>query len=209
MQLAAYRSERLPIVTVGAVSLALAAAVQARRPIDPVAFCIDLILAATLFAQFRIWDDIADRDPDRLAHPGRVLVRAPSIAPFATLCAALAVVTAILLIARGAAPGALLIYGATIASLAVWYSARGSRTVASDHVILAKYPAFASIIAASRGREDGMASLLSIAAVYLGACVYEGLHDPRSPSARWPMLVAFESLLLIGTLALAAMRGDQ
>jgi len=44
-------------------------------------------------------------------------------------------------------------------------------------------------------------------AVYLAACVYEALHDDRSPAAARPALLVGEGLLLAVTLAALSIRG--
>src|SRR5262245_41007614 len=48
-----------------------------------------LALASTLVLQFRLWDDLADRDRDRQHHPDRILPRARSIGTFHATFAAL------------------------------------------------------------------------------------------------------------------------
>jgi hypothetical protein len=48
---------------------------------------------------------------------------------------------------------------------------------------------------------------LSVLATYLAVCVYEALHDDRSPSRARPALVVSEGVLLAVTLVVLSMRG--
>ena len=53
----------------------LIAAAAIVPPASWTSFAIDFAVALLLLAQFRMWDDLADRGRDRIEHPGRVLVR--------------------------------------------------------------------------------------------------------------------------------------
>ena len=72
----AYLAERLsPAIFVPAAALiALVSHTAGGHAAD--SWLLDLLLALLLIAQFRLWDDLADREHDRRAHPERVLVRA-------------------------------------------------------------------------------------------------------------------------------------
>jgi len=59
-------------------------------------------LAALLLLQFRLWDDLEDRDRDRVAHPERVLVLAPP-APFRRALAVLGLGNLVVLATAAAA----------------------------------------------------------------------------------------------------------
>jgi hypothetical protein len=48
---------------------------------------------------------------------------------------------------------------------------------------------------------------LSMAATYFAACLYEALHDARSPARARPALVVGEGLLLALTLGAISIRG--
>ena len=73
----AYWLERFRPVLFVPVAILLAAAVRRRRHrADPRRWTIDIFCALLLLGQFRLWDDLADRERDRAAHPSRVLVGA-------------------------------------------------------------------------------------------------------------------------------------
>ena len=63
---------------------------------------LDAAFALLLLAQFRSWDDLADRGRDALCHPERVLVRAASIAPIVAFSGALAILNICLAVRRDA-----------------------------------------------------------------------------------------------------------
>ena len=97
----AYWSERLPVRKMAPLVLLLTAAARAGRPATD-GLVADVVLAFLLSAQFRVWDDLADRRRDAIAHPDRVLVRAPSVWPVELLCAVLGITAAIVVSLRGA-----------------------------------------------------------------------------------------------------------
>lgn len=196
----AYWSERLPVRKMAPLVLLLTAAARAGRPATD-GLVADVVLAFLLSAQFRVWDDLADRRRDAIAHPDRVLVRAPSVWPVELLCAVLGVTAAIVVSLRGASavPRVALI----LLNLAVvlCYAIRGARSLATDHALLTRYAAFVFVISRSGGPVRAWPLALSMAAVFLAMSIYEGLHDRTSPLARKPIVLAGESCLLVGTLA--------
>ena len=218
-----YRTERLPWAMTAIVPLLLAVCAQAGARSNPTTFVVDVLLASLLFAQFRIFDDLADRPRDARIHPERVLARTHTVRPIVIAGLSLAAATLGILLLRtavrldsasAARPSAIGAYLALIALLSSWYSLRGERTLVGDHLLLTKYPAFVWIVATSRvtlpapGREAATAQLvLSMVAVYLAACVYEALHDDRSPATARSALLVGEGLLLAITLAALSIRG--
>ena len=218
-----YRAERLPWAMTAIVPLLLAVCAQAGARSNPTTFVVDVLLASLLFAQFRIFDDLADRPRDARIHPERVLSRTHTVRPIVIAGLSLAAATLGILLLRtavrldsasAARPSAIGAYLALIALLSSWYSFRGERTLVGDHLLLTKYPAFVWIVATSRvtlpapGGEPATAQLvLSMVAVYLAACVYEALHDDRSPATARSALVVGEGLLLAVTLAALSIRG--
>ena len=218
-----YRTERLPWAMTAIVPLLLAVCAQAGARSNPTTFVVDVLLASLLFAQFRIFDDLADRPRDARIHPERVLARTHTVRPIVIAGLSLAAATLGILLLRtavrldsasAARPSAIGAYLALIALLSSWYSLRGERTLVGDHLLLTKYPAFVWIVATSRvtlpapGREPATAQLvLSMVAVYLAACVYEALHDDRSPATARSALLVGEGLLLAITLAALSIRG--
>ena len=218
-----YRTERLPWAMTAIVPLLLAVCAQAGARGNPTTFVVDVLLASLLFAQFRIFDDLADRPRDARIHPERVLARTHTVRPIVIAGLSLAAATLGILLLRtavrldsasAARPSAIGAYLALIALLSSWYSLRGERTLVGDHLLLTKYPAFVWIVATSHltlptpGRAPATAQLvLSMVAVYLAACVYEALHDDRSPATARSALLVGEGLLLAVTLAALSIRG--
>jgi len=209
--LRSYRAERLPFRLLATVSTLLAVAAQlAGRPTF-FHLANDAGLALLLFVLCRGLDDLADRDVDRLRHPGRVLVGAPSIVPFATALALLAVVVLAILAVRRAAWPIGITFVALLAIAGRWPMGAWPHSVAGDHVALTKYPVIVWIITTS-GQEMPLDEasprlVLALAATYLTACVYEALHDAASPAARRPALLAVEGLLLVMVLTALSIRG--
>lgn len=195
--LSAYLKERVkPQVF---VPLAIIVAVAAKGGIQggPRALAIDAALALLLLVQYRIWDDLADRHHDALAHPGRVLVQSASTTPAIALCLALAAVGFTVVLARDGAGLSLATLVGLAGVLGAWYASRGARTAAGDHLLLTKYPAIVLIVSGGRVATHPARLLCTLAAVYLAACVYEAWHDPSSPAAGNRLLVACEATLLV------------
>lgn len=151
-----------------------------------------------LLAQFRLWDDLADRRRDAVEHPQRVLVRAPSDTMFRVACLILSAVNAATLAIVYESSLALVTFVTLTSGMALWYTTRGPRSLAADHVLLLKYPAFVLIVAAGRHVAHPGLVACSAAAIYLAACVYEAVHDPASPAAGNRILMACEAFALAG-----------
>jgi 4-hydroxybenzoate polyprenyltransferase len=205
--LTAYVAERLPIGLMLPVAglLALAAGGGEWQPGGT--FAADAGLALLLVAQFRVWDDLADRERDARAHPHRTLVTAASVMPVVLLCVGLAIVSVTWVAIRDGLTSSVAILFAVNGALAVLYARRRSRTSTADHVLLAKYPAVVLITAGVRVETHSVAVLLAAAAVYLGACLYEAWHDRTSPAMSNRLLVASEALLLVITLVALSIGG--
>jgi len=143
------------------------------------ALAIDALLALALVVAFRIWDDLADRDRDRVKHPDRVVVRASSTAPLRAAGWMLAFgATVALHFTQGRGSARLLwVY---MAILGMSYQRRGQRSAAAERILLLKYAvctlALIGLPAAWTAR-----GLSSAAAAFLAACVYEWWHDAGSP----------------------------
>ncbi len=178
----AYFVERFSPVIFVPAAVGVAAAVRvAGSASDASLFSglVDSALALLLIAQFRLWDDLADREVDRLTHPERVLVRAERIGPYVTVCVVLAVVNLVAIAWRGGWLGTGVL-AALDASFVVWYAGRSSqRTVIGALWGLAKYSVFVIVMTA---RSPIFSHLLPAAsAIYVAAVAYEILHDRSSP----------------------------
>ena len=177
--LIAYLRERVPLRVYAPLALALGACADLRDPWLPA------LAASALLLQFRLWDDLADRAHDAVAHPTRVLVRAADVRPLIALCLALAVLNVCVAVWRDATGVAVSVLAATDAALATWYLARRERTAFGDHLLLAKYPAMLIVVAGERVVAAPVPILVSAAVLYLAACLYEAWHDRSSPLARY------------------------
>lgn len=142
---------------------------------------LDAAFALLLLAQFRSWDDLADRGRDAVSHPERVLVRAISTAPIVGFSGALAILNICLAIQRDASGIAVAVLVALIAALGAWYSHRTVRTVAGDLLLLSKYPAMVIVVAGERVLSAPAQILCAALALHLAVCLYEVWHDPASP----------------------------
>jgi 4-hydroxybenzoate polyprenyltransferase len=132
---------------------------------------------------FRVWDDLEDRNADRIRHPHRVMARSTRTAPFLWLVALLAVagMTSFLQL-NDPLPRAIAIATA-VAALSIWYSARRSENwnhVAGEHIVLAKYPAIAFATAPTiPDASSFVRTSVVLAALYAVICIYEYIDDPE------------------------------
>ena len=195
---AAYLAERFyPAVFVPATALHAALALWAAGA-EPTAarLAAAASLAALLLLQFRLWDDLEDRDRDRAAHPERVLVAAPPT-PFRRAVLAIGLGNLIMLAAApaAAAPAAATPSAAAPVALAaldiVFLAAYRLRAALSDRVwrfgvLLSKYPAFVALIAAAAGAPRGPRLALAMTAMYAVAGAYEALHDRHAQRGARP-----------------------
>lgn len=136
-------------------------------------------LALLLVAQFRVWDDLADRGRDRRDHPERVLVSSTHVWPFVAQAVALAAINlALVHQVEGRTAAALL--AALNAAAAAYYLLRSrQRTAASDLLLLSKYPAFVLILSGAEARPGRL--VLALATTYAAACAFEVWHDASAP----------------------------
>jgi hypothetical protein len=178
--LGAYLAERFSprIFVPTAVAIAVAASGGA---LSGARFCRDTTFALLLLAQFRSWDDLADRGRDAVSHPERVLVRATSTAPIVALSGVLAILNICLAIQRDASGIAVVVLVGLIGALGAWYSFRTGRTFAGDHLLLSKYSAMVIVVAGGRVLETPVQILWAALAIHFAACLYEVWHDPASP----------------------------
>lgn len=129
-----------------------------------------LVVAFSLIAQFRLWDDLVDRERDRSAHPERVLSGASDTTPFVATVCGLGAVNGIALYALNdwlALSGLLGLHGA----LGLWYARAASRGLIHDHVLLLKYPVFVMLLA-SPASNPGLLVSTSVL-VYAALCAFE------------------------------------
>jgi hypothetical protein len=177
----AYLRQRFPPTFFGPLAVILAACALGRRATVG-ELATTAALAALLLAQFRIWDDVADRSRDAITHPERVTVQAKghtSLLAFGTALLILNVAAA----GRREVTSVLLLAVLHIA-LAGYYLLRTGRTMLGDQLLLAKYPAFVFILAGERLLSAPVAVTVTAAIVYAAASAYEAWHDRVSPLAQ-------------------------
>lgn len=204
----AYARERYParLFVPLAVFLGVAAlASGSARPAAglPASLAVSSALAFVLIFQFRLWDDLEDREHDRTTHPERVMSRAATPKPFRLLLVVVTVMNLALVAARGGVRLAALV--ALEVALLAWYRARGSRTPAAflpHHIVLAKYPVLVFVVSPVDASPHAEEFALVAAIVYLCCCLHEVLHDRELRAAsQAKRLLVVESLFLIATAA--------
>ena len=196
----AYCSERLAVRRMAPLVILLTAAAQTGRRSTLGGFAVDASLAFLLSAEFRVWDDLADRRRDAISHPERLLVRATAIEPILLLGAFLGCAAFSLIGLRSSSWQPLIVLLLLHAAVAACYRVRDARTLAMDQVLLARYPVFVFIISSAGGAVPGFSLGLAMAAAFLALSIYEGLHDSSSPIAKSPVVLAVESCLLVATM---------
>ena len=140
-----------------------------------------VLLAFMLILQFRLWDDIADRERDRLKHPDRILCQVSDIKPFLVMASVFPLINGLLLawyhdhIAR--IPAYLLL----CALLLAWYRLRPSSAspgLLNSALVLLKYP-FIAWLVSTTAEDPAMPLIFScLISVYLIFIIFEILDDP-------------------------------
>lgn len=204
-ELRRYRRSRVPAATcVPLVVFLCAAAGTAGRPADAVGLAWTAVLACSLIIQFRLWDDLSDRERDRRQHPKRVLPQARSLNPFRALLAAAFGSNFLLIAARPASAQKVAVFLLLNTGLLGWYAWRrrcgAAPTLAGAHMVLAKYPVFVYLLSA--GSPGALAGRLGLAmgTVYLSFCVYEMLHDSTLRAAPGADGVLALEMTLLGAM---------
>jgi hypothetical protein len=181
---AAYLGERLKAGIFGpaAVVHTAAAVWAAGTSVGAASVAIMFGLAVVLLLQFRLWDDLEDREHDRRLHPARVLTRA-NPRPFRYACVLLAAANIVLLVIAGSRAA---IEGLACLDIFLWIAYGPLRRRLPDRIwrfqiLLLKYPVFVGVLAAALGTPIRMRLFTAAAAVYLCACAYEALHDRHVP----------------------------
>lgn len=190
-ELVAYGGERiatLRILLLVALVAGLGFAVE--PPHDATNALIRATLAALLVIQFRLWDDIADREHDRARHPERVLQRHQGHGtPFFVLLGALTVPILLLLFTLENAGARIGAYGVLAAAIAVVYGSQATthgRLMRMGWVLL-KYPVFVLLPLASPASPSAW---VAAAIAYLVVMLYDWATSPDAADLRRAQLVA-------------------
>lgn len=153
-----------------------------------------LLVMTLLVIQFRVWDDLEDRDHDRVAHPNRVLPKAP-VAVFRNLRVVLVLTTisTMYLVRTILIPQSLLNPQASLFTVASSYAAlvliahvayRHARVHIADttwrYTVLLKYPTFIAIVALALRKPHPVRLVLAMLITYFSACAYEAIHTRSS-----------------------------
>ena len=176
-RLSAYVVQRFPpAVFVPAIGLLAAMAWMPATPHSLPALLRSMALMALLVAEFRVWDDLEDRDVDCQRHPERVLTRG-SAAPFWYLAGGLC---AAAVIALAATPRA--VAGLTLLHASTFWAYRRLRPRIADRawryvVLPLKYPAFVLLVTRALGDTSPASAAVAASATFLCACVYEIRSD--------------------------------
>lgn len=110
---------------------------------------VRILALAILVVQFRLWDDLMDRDYDRIHHPERLLARHPDLWPF-QLLSMLSLIVSGTLIGWQFGERGLIAYVALLCLLLLVYIGPFQllrRLPVRSQLVLIKYPTFLAIIA--------------------------------------------------------------
>ncbi len=161
-----YLSERILRPRIGLLWLLLLAGTALADSVELDRLPLLALAGALFILAFRLWDDLADREHDRLRHPRRCLVGSADVYPFQLaqwlLLAALAGLIGMLMdVAR-----ALAFLGLLVAFLALYRATRNRPDLRRlrEVLVLAKYPVFVLLLAR---RPDAPVALLAAFGVYL------------------------------------------
>ena len=181
---AAYLGERFrPAVFAPATALHLLLALWASGAEPTTARLLPAAgLTALLLLQFRLWDDLEDRDRDGRTHPERVLVVAPP-APFRRALVGIGLANLATLAAAGAAFALAGLVALDVAFAAAYRLRAGVPDgVWRFGVLLLKYPIFVALLAAAAGTRQAFRLAVAMALMYAAAASYE-VHHNRRPTA--------------------------
>jgi 4-hydroxybenzoate polyprenyltransferase len=204
-----YLRTRVPIRIYLPLALFLTVAGQAGgRPPGLLGLAFLVGLAYVLVLGFRLWDDLIDREHDRVRHPDRVLLQAGSVRVFRGLLIVTFAVAAAMVASREGAASQLAAMAILCGALFVWYRVRGrfrAGGIVNYHLVLLKYPVIVYVLC-SPSREAGLSHLLmAMVLVYLCFCIYEVLHDADLRAAQGARAaLALEMCALGATSALMA-----
>lgn len=142
---------------------------------------LDVLLAWLLIAEFRLWDDLTDRERDRVAHPERTLVTAPGVHRFVAMCVALGAMNVAATAALHGVPAAVGLLALHAGTSAYYRWRPVTRTRTSDLLLLGKYPGFVLLLAQPMATPRPLVAAGAVA-VYAAACAFEIWHDGAATS---------------------------
>lgn len=196
-ELSAYFTSRLLVGRVVCLWLALSASILVLSHEKSLAFAaFGILMIAVLIVQFRLWDDLVDRDIDAVLHPHRVIVVTDFVRYFARFCYLLTLPVAALL---GFVFGMLhlFIYGFLLVAISVLYAIPRIKLpkLLRAHLVLLKYPIFIWLCTAEANPVQW--ACLSTA-VYLAICLFELFSDASLRNvAAWRVLAIIEVAVFV------------
>lgn len=202
--LGSYLYTRFPATRFIPLAIFLATAGLAASPPAQVShWLLAAALALTLTLQFRLWDDIADRDHDRETHPTRVLCHTRDIKPFLIAATALFVLNGALLAWHHAPGSRPVAYLALCTYLLAWYRFRPVAAQAgmlNSLLVLVKYPVIAWLIGIPSTDTDPVLLLSCLFSVYLIFIIFEILDDHslrQIPGAMFSLIASIGLLVFV------------
>lgn len=196
-ELAAYFTSRLLVGRVVCLWLALSASILILSHEKSLAYAaFGILMIAALIVQFRLWDDLVDRDIDAVLHPHRVIVTTDYVRYFARFCYLLTLPVAVFL---GFVSGMLhlIIYGLLLVAISVLYAVPRVKLskLLRAHLVLLKYPI---IIWLCTFEANPVQWACFSTAVYLAICMFELFSDASLRNvAAWRVLVLIEVAVLV------------
>lgn len=198
-----YRRTRLPHVVYVPLAAFLAAAAYSGATPDVLGLVAAAALCYGLVLQFRLWDDLADVDEDRLRAPNRVLCRPGSTSDANRALVVLSAVVLLLVLYRNTWGAGSWLYVLLLALASLWYGtgARRNMSVAArSRIQLCKYPLFALIVAPPAWSSNMPWLAISMLLVYLSFIIFEFLDDDRIAAGRHAGTELGVYLLLVSIL---------
>ena len=178
-----YWRSRIPSTRYIPLAIFLAAAGLASHPTASlVDWAFGFLLSYGLIAQFRLLDDLEDRDLDCFYNPNRILCRAQTLTPFYAIFVLLVIISTSLLSYWPTTRESLVTFLVLLGAYLFWYRFRSSRlpgTFRNAIVVLAKYPIMVGLIALGVKSKLVSLDIAISAAVYATFLLYEELHDSR------------------------------
>jgi len=164
------------------------------------------LFLAVAIAVFRLWDDIADIERDRVRHPDRIVVNSAHLRTFILVILAGLGCLALMLLGESRD---LISYAALLLILVfVYHTPAGQRLVrpVRAYIILVKYPVLLLIAAAfTTGRTWFVALIL-----YIAVGLYEWYDDRELRSASFPIVLGggVVGSVLVSAFALIGISGS-
>jgi hypothetical protein len=163
--------------------------------------CLQVFLAIVLISIFRLWDDLADLNQDRIQHPDRVLSGTDHARLFQRVCILLGTTVLAVLLASGNTQASLG-FSCLVILFVCFYKLpwRANWPLVSYHLLILKYPLFVILISTCDDRPINQLHLIIALLAYFLLCIYEVIHDPVLRSDTRCRLIAGTELVFAAGL---------